>query len=93
MNSQVDVRRVLPRVTVPTLVLHRTGDIDARVEEGRYIAERIPGARFAALAGNDHVPWIDADQVLDEVEQFLAETWPTGGAAISSSTPPSGTSG
>jgi DNA-binding SARP family transcriptional activator/pimeloyl-ACP methyl ester carboxylesterase len=93
MNSQVDVRRVLPTVTVPTLVLHRTGDIDARVEEGRYIAERIPGARFAALAGNDHVPWIDADQVLDEVEQFLAETWPTGGAAISSSTPPSGTSG
>jgi DNA-binding SARP family transcriptional activator/pimeloyl-ACP methyl ester carboxylesterase len=93
MNSQVDVRRVLPTVTVPTLVLHRTGDIDACVEEGRYIAERIPGARFAALAGNDHVPWIDADQVLDEVEQFLAGTWPTSGAAISSTTSPSGTSG
>jgi len=46
MNSQVDVRRVLSTVTVPTLVLHRTGDIDSRVEEGRYIAERIPGARF-----------------------------------------------
>jgi pimeloyl-ACP methyl ester carboxylesterase len=48
MNSQVDIRRALPTVTVPTLVLHRTGDIDSRVEEGRYIAERIPGARFAA---------------------------------------------
>jgi DNA-binding SARP family transcriptional activator/pimeloyl-ACP methyl ester carboxylesterase len=71
MNSQVDVRRVLPTVTVPTLVLHRTGDIDSRVEEGRYIAERIPGARFVALAGNDHVPWVDADQVVDEVQEFL----------------------
>jgi DNA-binding SARP family transcriptional activator/pimeloyl-ACP methyl ester carboxylesterase len=84
MNSQVDVRRVLPTVTVPTLVLHRTGDIDSRVEEGRYIAERIPGARFAALAGSDHVPWVDADQVIDEVKEFLTRTCPTDGAAISS---------
>ena len=48
MNSQVDVRRVLSTVTVPTLVLHRTGDIDSRVEEGRYIAGRIPGARASS---------------------------------------------
>jgi DNA-binding SARP family transcriptional activator/pimeloyl-ACP methyl ester carboxylesterase len=82
MNSQVDIRRVLPTVTVPTLVLHRTGDIDSRVEEGRYIAERIPGARFAELAGNDHVPWVDADQVVDPVEGFLTRTWPTDGEAI-----------
>ena len=79
MNSQVDVRRVLPTVTVPTLVLHRTGDIDSRVEEGRYIAARIPGARFAALAGDDHVPWVDADQVVDEVEGFLTRARREGG--------------
>jgi class 3 adenylate cyclase len=71
MNSQIDIRHVLPAVTVPTLVLHRTGDTDSRVEEGRYIATRIPGARFVELAGDDHVPWIDADQVVDEVEEFL----------------------
>ena len=53
------------------LVLHRTGDRDSHVEEGRYIAERIEGARFVELAGVDHVPWIDADQVVDEVEEFL----------------------
>ena len=93
MNSQVDVRHVLPTVTVPTLVLHRTGDIDSRVEEGRYIAERIPGARFAALAGNDHVPWVDADQVVDEVEEFLTGTWPTDGAATSSTAFPRSASG
>jgi class 3 adenylate cyclase len=71
MNGQIDIRHVLPAVTVPTLVLHRTGDTDSRVEEGRYIATRIPGARFVELAGDDHVPWIDADQVVDEVEEFL----------------------
>ena len=76
VNSQVDVRRVLSTVTVPTLVLHRTGDIDSRVEEGRYIAERIPGARFVELVGDDHVPYVDADQVVDEVEEFLTGTRP-----------------
>jgi class 3 adenylate cyclase len=71
MNSQIDVRDVLGSVRVPALVLHRHGDRDSRVEEGRYIAERIPEAKFIELPGVDHVPWIDADQILDEVEEFL----------------------
>jgi class 3 adenylate cyclase len=71
MNSRIDVRQVLPTIQVPTLVLHRRGDHDSRLEEGRYIAERIPGARFVELAGDDHIPWIDADQIVDEVEEFL----------------------
>ncbi len=76
MNSQIDIRHVLPAVAVPTLVLHRTGDIDSQVEEGRYVAEHIPGARFVELVGVDHVPWVDADQVLDEVEEFLTGARP-----------------
>ena len=80
MNSQVDVRHVLPAVTVPTLVLHRTGDIDARLDEGRYIAERIAGARFVELPGDDHAPWMDADQIVDEVEEFLTGTRPVADA-------------
>jgi class 3 adenylate cyclase len=71
MNSQADIRDVLPSVQCSTLVLHRTGDLDANVEEGRYIASRIPGARFVELAGEDHVPFDDPDQILDEVEEFL----------------------
>jgi DNA-binding SARP family transcriptional activator/pimeloyl-ACP methyl ester carboxylesterase len=71
MNSTVDVRDVLPAIRVPTLVLHRSGDLDARVEEGRYIAKRIPGARFVELPGEDHFVAIDPDQILDEVEGFL----------------------
>jgi class 3 adenylate cyclase len=76
MNSKADVRDVLPSVQCPTLVLHRTGDLDARVEEGRYIAAHIPGARFVELAGDNHVPLFDPDQVLDEVEEFLTGTRP-----------------
>jgi DNA-binding SARP family transcriptional activator/pimeloyl-ACP methyl ester carboxylesterase len=71
MNSAVDVRQVLPAIGVPTLVLHRTGDLDVRVEEGRYIAERIPNARIVELPGEDHFVAVDPDQILDEAESFL----------------------
>jgi len=71
MNSQIDVRHVLPTIGVPTIVLHRTGDRDSSVEEGRYLADRIPGARFVELQGDDHLPWIEPDQIVDEIEDFL----------------------
>ena len=72
MNTQIDVTPILPSVRVPTLVLHRVGDRDIRVEEARYIAEHIPGARLVELPGDDHLPWTpDMDLALDEVEGFL----------------------
>jgi class 3 adenylate cyclase len=71
MNSAIDIRAVLPSVSVPTLVLHRAGDRDSRTEESRYIAEHIPGARFVELTGDDHLPSIRPDEILDEVEEFL----------------------
>ncbi len=72
MNADIDVRGVLPSVRVPTLVLHRTGDATLKVEEGRYVASQIPGARFAELPGVDHLPFVgDQDGLLDEVEGFL----------------------
>ncbi len=77
MNSTADVRAVLPSVQCPTLVVHRTGDRDARVDEGRYLAAGIPGARFVELPGDDHVPFVDPDQVLDEVEEFLTGARPS----------------
>lgn len=77
MNSFIDVRHVLPAIRVPTLVLHRAEDRDARVEEGRYIASRIPGAKFVELPGQDHIPWVgDADAVVDEIEEFLTGARP-----------------
>jgi class 3 adenylate cyclase len=72
MNTQIDVRDVLPTIGVPTLLLYRTHDADVHVDEGRYIAERIPGSTFVELPGADHLMWTgDADALLDEVEGFL----------------------
>ncbi len=77
MNSQADVRDVLPAIQAPTLVLHRRDDLDARVDEGRYIAGRIPGARFVELPGDTHVPMWEPDDLLDEIEEFLTGMRPT----------------
>lgn len=77
MNSQADVRDVLPAVQAPTLVIHRAGDRDAHVAEGRYLAERIPGARFVELPGDTHVPFWEPDDVVDEIEAFLTGVRPT----------------
>jgi pimeloyl-ACP methyl ester carboxylesterase/DNA-binding winged helix-turn-helix (wHTH) protein len=72
MNAEIDVRDVLPLVRVPTLVIHREGDMCLRVEEGRYVASRIPDARYVELSGVDHLPFVgDQAEILDEIEQFI----------------------
>jgi len=77
MNSYIDVRAVLPTIRVPTLVLHRRGDRDVDVAEGRYLASRIQGSKFVELAGDDHVISAgDVEAVADEIEEFLTGTRP-----------------
>jgi class 3 adenylate cyclase len=77
MNTRVDLRNVLPTICVPTLVMHRTGDRDIKVEEGRWLASQIPNARFVELEGEDHLPWVgDQDAILDEMQEFLTGTRP-----------------
>jgi hypothetical protein len=72
MNAELDVRAVLPTIQVPTVVLHRRGDRCLNLEEGRYVADRIPGARFIELDGEDHLPFVgDQDQLIDEIERFV----------------------
>lgn len=72
MNKDLDVRNVLPTIRIPTLILHRIGDRLTRVEQARYLAERIAGAKLVELSGIDHTPWVgDADAVLSEIEEFL----------------------
>ena len=72
MNTQTDIRDVLPAIHVPTLVMNRIDDRDVMVEEARYIAGRIPGAKLVELPGGDHTLWVgDVDGILDEVEEFL----------------------
>jgi DNA-binding SARP family transcriptional activator/pimeloyl-ACP methyl ester carboxylesterase/predicted ATPase len=72
MNSLVDVRAILPSIHAPTLVVHRVDDVDVSVEEGRYVARSIPGAKYVELSGADHFVAVDPDQILDAVEPFVA---------------------
>jgi class 3 adenylate cyclase len=72
-----DVRAVLPLIQAPTLVLHRTGDRILPVDQGRYLGQAIPNARFVELAGDDHIPFVgDADAIVDEVQEFLTGARP-----------------
>ncbi|WP_441237131.1 alpha/beta fold hydrolase [Bradyrhizobium sp. 930_D9_N1_4] len=68
-----DVRHLLPKIAVPTLVLHRRDDKAVRIAAGRDIASRIKGAEFVELDGHDH--WFfagDQQPVLDAIGRFTA---------------------
>jgi len=68
----IDARPVLPTIGIPTLILHRTGDLAVNVEHGRYLARHIKGAKYVELPGIDHQPWVgDANSILGEIETFL----------------------
>lgn len=68
----LDARDSLPQVSVPTLVMHRSGDTAWDVRHSRYIAEHVPGARYVELDGIDSFPFVgDVEAILEEVEQFL----------------------
>jgi class 3 adenylate cyclase/alpha-beta hydrolase superfamily lysophospholipase len=63
-----DIRSILPAVQVPTLVLHRTGDRFVPLEQGRWYAEHIAGARLVELPGNDH---FTNEGCPEEIEEFV----------------------
>ncbi|MFN2579307.1 MAG: alpha/beta fold hydrolase [Pyrinomonadaceae bacterium] len=72
MNTQIDITKILPTISVPTLIVHRAGDLDANVGGARYMARQIPGAKYVELPGEDHLPFIgNQEAVLDEIERFL----------------------
>jgi pimeloyl-ACP methyl ester carboxylesterase len=72
LNAVIDVSAVLPIVRVPSLVLHRQGDLQVPVELGRDLASQIPDARFIEYAGNDHTPYFgDCDELLGDIEEFV----------------------
>ena len=78
MDTEIDVRDILPTVRVPTLMIHRTGDRLTPVSGARYTAARIPGARFVELPGDDHLFFVgDQDAILAEVEEFLTGVRPS----------------
>lgn len=73
MNSQIDVSDIVSSIRVPTLVIHRTGDVTINVEGGRFLAASIPGARYVELPGVDHLFWVgdNAIEIADLIGDFL----------------------
>ena len=70
--TEADVREVLPRISVPTLILHRVGSRFVPVGHGHYLAEHIAGSRFVELPGADALYWVgDTAPMLDEIEEFI----------------------
>ena len=81
LGYQIDWEAVLPRIQVPTLILHRIGDLVVPIRQARKLAEGIPGARFVELPGIDHLMWAgDHDAIVDAVRSFLEEAGVSSGS-------------
>jgi pimeloyl-ACP methyl ester carboxylesterase len=72
VNLHVDVRSALPAITVPTLVMHCTGDQLYPVTHGRFVADHVQGAEFLEVPGTDHFFFAEnGERVADELEEFV----------------------
>jgi class 3 adenylate cyclase len=71
MAFDIDVRHVVPVINAPTLIVHAARDGVCHVENARYLAGNIPGAKYVELDTDDHVPWFDPDETLAEIREFL----------------------
>ncbi len=73
--DDIDIIDLLPKIKVPTLVIHARHDQVAPLEQGRLIAAQIPGAKFITIDSENHVPvpgdpaW---DRLMSEIEAFAA---------------------
>src|SRR3954470_3017989 len=74
MNSGINIENILPSISVPTLVLHRTEDPTVSIQAGRFLAAHIPCAKLVELDGPDHVYYVgdNAMQIADLVADFAA---------------------
>jgi pimeloyl-ACP methyl ester carboxylesterase len=80
MNKEIDIRHVLGAVRVPTLIMHGSDDELVPVEVARYMASRIPTARFVEIPGVGHLALggEPADRIRMELESFVKDVWESG---------------
>ncbi len=71
MAFDIDVRSIVSTINVPTLILHTEGDQICHVENGRFLAKNIPGAKYVELPGADHLQWFQPDRAIAEIREFL----------------------
>jgi pimeloyl-ACP methyl ester carboxylesterase/DNA-binding CsgD family transcriptional regulator len=75
LDLSADARPILPNVTTPALVVHRRGDRTVPIGRGRELASLLPNARFVAVAGDSHLPWVDDQRGLQRaLTGFLGES-------------------
>jgi hypothetical protein len=72
MNADVDVRAILPSISVPTLVLRRARGTFVDARHARYLADNIPDAQYLELPGEKVFSFgPESDALVDEIEEFL----------------------
>ena len=72
-NQEADGRGVLPVIQVPTLVMHIEGDRAEPIDQSRWIAGQIPGAKLVVLPGEEHTPFVaHSEPVIEELERFAS---------------------
>lgn len=78
MNTEVNIIDILGTINVPTLILQRKNDIDVKIEEGRFMSQKIKGSKFVEFEGEDHLFWVgNTIEVLDEMKAFILDTRPS----------------
>jgi class 3 adenylate cyclase/pimeloyl-ACP methyl ester carboxylesterase len=73
-NGDVDVTQLLPKITVPTLVMHARDEARVPFDAGRRMAAAIPGARFVPLQSRNHLILEDEPafaRFIEEITLFL----------------------
>lgn len=74
MNTDVNIVDILKYIHVPTLIMQRTNDVDVKIEEGRFISERIKKSKFVEFKGNDHLFWVgNTEEILYQIKKFINE--------------------
>ena len=71
MAHEIDVRHVAPSIRTPTLILHRVDDRVSHVENGRWLARHIEGSKYVELPGDTHPPYVDGEDMMAEIREFL----------------------
>jgi len=77
MNTDVNIVDVLKYISVPTLIMQRTNDIDVKIDEGKFISKHIKRSKFVEFDGEDHLFWVgNTQEVLNEIKDFIKTTPP-----------------
>jgi class 3 adenylate cyclase len=71
MAFEIDVRHVAPSIRTPTLIVHRVDDQVCHVENARWLARHIEGSKYVELPGDTHVPFVDGEDMMAEIREFL----------------------